>query len=79
MLWSASRNASLLRWDIDANTTQCIGGVYAYGLGVDSDGWVWVSDAGLPKAWKVSPDGTTVLGPFETASKAQGLAVDARG
>ncbi|MCP3977593.1 MAG: hypothetical protein GY720_24170, partial [bacterium] len=79
VLWSASRNASLLRWDIDAGTSKCIGGVYAYGLGIAPDGWVWVSDVGASKAWKVSPDGNTVLGHFGTASKAQGLAVDSRG
>ncbi len=81
VMWSSSRHGRVLRWDLDTGETRCLSanGLRPYGLGIGPDGWVWVSDARAARAWKISPDGNTVLGPFATAAPAQGLAVDENG
>lgn len=83
VLWSATSGSLLLRFD----TTQPVGpdnprclSVSNYGLALDQDGWVWVNEFGS-NVRKVSPDGDTVLGPFNNGSttSSQGLAIDGRG
>ena len=83
VIWSASSGSELLRWDPDApdsaTNPRCLQ-VPNYGLAIDGDGWVWVTVLSGGQVRKVSPDGTTVLGPFpHGSSNAQGLAVDSRG
>jgi hypothetical protein len=76
VIWSAG--GALLRWDPDAPDSDtnplCIG-IPNYGVAIDPQGWVWVTDLG-GEVRKVSPDGATVLGPFPHGNgSAQGLAV----
>lgn len=43
ILWSASRNHKLLRYDPGAGTGVCISMSQSYGLGLDTNGFVWNS------------------------------------
>lgn len=81
VIWSSNRPHALLRWDPNspdsATNPRCIP-VPVYGLAIDRNGSVWVSEG--PEVRKVSPDGTTIDGPFLHGSpSSQGLAVDGKG
>lgn len=82
VIWSAQ--GPLLRWDPNApdspTNPRCINvGVSVYGVAIDGNGNVWVSEFGNRVA-KISPTGAT-LGIFPTPSNTgqQGLAVDGDG
>jgi len=82
VIWSAQ--GPLLRWDPNApdspTNPRCINvGLSVYGVAIDGNGNVWVSEFGNRVA-KVSPAGAT-LGIFNTPSTTgqQGLAVDSKG
>ncbi len=85
VIWSANGGGTgLLRWDPSAPDVagvnpRCIN-VPVYGLAIDPAGWLWVNEFGA-NVRKVSPDGTTILGPFSNGSStgSQGLAVDGNG
>jgi len=83
VIWSASSSGPLLRWDPDLpidGTNPKIINIPNYGLAVDPSGWIWVTSLSGNQIRKVSPDGDTVLGPFEHGSdSAQGVAVTANG
>lgn len=89
VIWSASgpsTSGRLLRWDPnapdDATNPRCIDTpVSAYGVAIDSNGWVWVNEQYDGRVAKVSPAGNTFEGPFLNGSStgSQGLAIDRKG
>jgi streptogramin lyase len=85
VLWSATYNGSVLRWDPavvppTSSSLRCITGVASYGLAIDAQGNVWVAGPADDRVWKISSNGATVSGPYRHGSPAaQGLAVDSRG
>ena len=94
VLWTADwaewgRNTGhILRWDPNApdgpTNPRCIPvPINPDGITTDRDGWVWSSELYGAGAVKVSPDGTTVQGPFPSGAAADdgtlGLASDATG
>lgn len=80
VLWSASGNKTLLlRYDTRAvnPVPQCLDVRYtSYGLGLDSEGNIWLSHWDQDKISKINPDGH-ILGTFPTggASDDRGVAV----
>lgn len=80
VLWSATYNGPVLRFDTVSGAARCVGGVAAYGLAIDGDGALWVAGPSGDRVWRVSADGDRVDGPFRHGSAAaQGLAADAAG
>ncbi len=79
VLWSASSDGNLLRWDPNAplsGTNPTYIGVPNYGLAVDGFGNIWVTALSGNLVSKLAPDGT-LLGSFQHGSNnAQGLAID---
>lgn len=84
-LWSASNGGNILRldtrvWPPTSTSWRCIGGTKSYGLGIDASGWLWVSELEGNRLWKMSPNGSTLLGAYGHGShRAQGIAVDGGG
>jgi RHS repeat-associated protein len=79
VIWSSN---PLLRWDTSKPLTGPNGGNWkgysnpSYGIGLDSQGNVWVSQLGSGQIMKLAPDGT-ILGQFNQGNpNAQGVAVD---
>lgn len=72
VLWSASLASLLLRYDPLTATGTCISlsGYTSYGLGIDTNGYIWHSNFGYNTVLKISPDGTTISGPFITGGAA---------
>jgi streptogramin lyase len=86
VIWSTNGGSQgLLRWDPKAPdmpgiNPRCIP-VTNYGLAIDPMGWLWANEFGT-QVRKISPDGMTILGPFNNGSPSghsQGLAIDANG
>ena len=82
VLWSVSVpgpiNNNLLRYDTNTQTGQTISlGLPSSSVGIDNDGNVWVSNHWETSIQKVSPDGTTISGPYFTGNQgnSQGVAV----
>ncbi|MCP4573635.1 MAG: hypothetical protein GY838_14850, partial [bacterium] len=83
IIWSVS-SGYLLRWDpsVSPATTEskhCLEekDFTPYGTAIDSKGWIWTTSYHADRVWKVSPDGSVILGPFSHGTNsAQGLAVD---
>ena len=84
VIWSSNQTSTILRWDpnspdVAGVNPRCLN-VPAYGLAIDPNGFVWGVALNFNATWKISPDGNTVLGPFNHGSNnAQGLAVDRNG
>ncbi len=80
VLWSATYNGPVLRFDTVTGQARCISGVASYGLALDPDGAVWVAGPSGDRVWRISSDGNQLSGPFAHGSRAaQGLAADAAG
>jgi hypothetical protein len=64
VLWSASISQSrLLRYDLDTSTGSCIVVPQSYGLGIDTNGFIWNSThEWSARIAKVSPTGVVQLG-----------------
>ncbi|MDJ0973202.1 MAG: hypothetical protein QNJ98_01915 [Planctomycetota bacterium] len=79
VLWSASiSQAHLLRYDIAAGTGMAIDVGQSYGLGIDTNGYIWNSMFTYNTIMKIAPDGTIVPGfPKSTggASGDRGVAI----
>lgn len=88
ILWSSNQQGPVLRWDpsvqpVTPSSYKCIAKFfdwrYSYGLAADSQGNIWVTGLDGNVVWRIPPDGSTVIGPFQHGSPfAQGLAVDSR-
>ena len=77
VLWSASLFSQLLRYDPSTATGTCIPlGRTSYGLGIDTNGFIWHSNFGFDTVQKIDPTGG-IAGTFPTggASADRGVAV----
>ncbi len=81
-LWSASSGnhggGGLLRYDPATDTGECIQVIPSYGLGIDTNGYIWNSMYDLNTIVKVDPDGVIQSGfpkPTGGASDDRGVAV----
>jgi hypothetical protein len=61
MLWSASRGP-LLRYDPVAGTGTCLDVRDSYGMGIDTNGFIWISMWNPNSVAKLSPDGVVEPG-----------------
>ena len=79
VLWSSSSPGAggLLRYDPSISAGRCLNfGLPTYGLGIDTNGNIWLSNWDLNSVQKISPAGTLVnTFPSEGASNDRGVAV----
>lgn len=74
ILWSANWPATkVLRYDTNTNTSTLVGlnGKYSYGMGIDSNGYIWQSHLIVDGITKVSPDGLSAT-TYPTTGGADG-------
>ncbi len=76
VLWSASASGTLLRYDTTTSSGSCIPVSFSYGLGIDTNGVIWLSNWTFNTVTKIAPSGA-ILGTFTTlgASGDRGVAV----
>ncbi len=85
IIWSVASNGGVLRWDPSvvpptSASKRCINGLNPYGIGIDPDGWIWISSYWADRLRRISPSGTPNSFTWGHGSYyAQGLAVDGKG
>ena len=77
VLWSANITQSrLLRYDTSTASGSCLAVSQSYGLGIDTNGYIWNSMYSSNSVAKISPDGTSIsIYPSGGASGDRGVAV----
>jgi len=76
VLWSATVNNSLLRYDTESGTSTCINiGRTTYGLAVDNNGYIWNSNWSYSSITKIHPNGSVVFIRPTGGSYSRGVAV----